>query len=238
MSNSPVVLITGATGGIGRAVVEQLAPRNAALVLAGRRSAALNELASAARARGAAAVAVPTDVTRRADVADLVSEAVASFGRIDVLINCAGVGLLKPVEQLTDDDIDRCYAVNTKGVIVVTQAVGAEMIKQRSGRVITPVGTMGRWVMRGSAAYSASKWGAVGALKAMAVEWQRSGIGISLVYLGGVDTPFWDAIDMRVQRDKMLSAGDAARAIVACIDAPSAGVMNEIVLQPDSHQFM
>ena len=72
----------------------------------------------------------------------------------------------------------------------------------------------------------------------MATEWQRSNIGVSLLYLGGVDTPFWDGIDMRVQRDKMLRAEDAARAMVYALEAAPAGVLNEMVLQPDSHQFI
>ncbi len=128
--------------------------------------------------------------------------------------------------------------MNTKGVILVSQAVGAAMLKTGGGRIVTPVGTMGRYVMRGSVAYSASKWGAVGALKAMATEWQRSGIGISLLYLGGVNSPFWDAIEMKVQRDKMLSVEDAAQAIVSALQAPAGSVLNELVLQPDSHQFI
>jgi short-subunit dehydrogenase len=78
----------------------------------------------------------------------------------------------------------------------------------------------------------------VGALKAMATEWQRSGIGISLLYLGGVNSPFWDAIEMKVQRDKMLSVEDAAQAIVSALQAPAGSVLNELVLQPDSHQFI
>jgi NAD(P)-dependent dehydrogenase (short-subunit alcohol dehydrogenase family) len=233
-----VVLITGASGGIGRATALAAAMRGARLALASRNYPELVALADQIRQTGGQAIAVPTDVTDRSQVADMVSEAVAAFGRIDALVNCAGVGVIRPIEQLTDEDIDRAYAVNVKGVILATQAAGAEMLKTGGGRVVTPVGTMGRHVMRGSAAYSASKFGAVGALKAIATEWQRSGIGFSLLYLGGVDTPFWDDIDMKVQRDKMLTADDAARAIIFALETPPGGVLNEIVLQPDSHQFL
>jgi NAD(P)-dependent dehydrogenase (short-subunit alcohol dehydrogenase family) len=162
----------------------------------------------------------------------------AAYGRLDALVNCAGAGVIRPIEQITEDDIDRMYAVNTKGVLLVTQAAGAAMQKTGGGKVVTPVGTMGRFVMRGSAAYSASKWGAVGALKAMATEWQRAGVGFSLLYLGGVNTPFWDGIDMKVQRDKMLSVDDAAQAILYALEASPNGVLNEVTLQPDSHQFI
>ena len=233
-----VIIITGASSGIGRATALALAKLGARLGLAARNYAVLAAVADQARQLGAQAVAVPTDVTQKDQVADLVSEVLATFGRIDGLVNCAGVGVIRPIEQLTEEDIDRTYAVNTKGVILVSQAVGAAMLKTGGGRIVTPVGTMGRYVMRGSVAYSASKWGAVGALKAMATEWQRSGIGISLLYLGGVNSPFWDAIEMRVQRDKMLSVEDAAQAIVSALQAPAGSVLNELVLQPDSHQFI
>jgi len=238
MMKDKVVVITGASSGIGRATALALAKLGARLGLAARNYPALMEVTDEAKRLGAQVVAVPTDVTQKDQVADLVSEVLATFGRIDGLVNCAGVGVIRPIEQLTEEDIDRTYAVNTKGVILVSQAVGAAMLKTGGGRIVTPVGTMGRYVMRGSAAYSASKWGAVGALKAMATEWQRNGIGISLLYLGGVNSPFWDAIEMKVQRDKMLSVDDAAQAIVLALQAPANGVLNEMVLQPESHQFI
>ncbi len=237
MMKDKVVVITGASSGIGRAAALMLAKAGAQLGLAARNYHALMEVADAARQLGTQAIAIPTDVTQKDQVADMVSEVLATFGRIDGLVNCAGVGVIRPIEQLTEEDIDRAYAVNTKGVILVSQAVGAAMLKT-GGRIVTPVGTMGRYVMRGSAAYSASKWGAVGALKAMATEWQRSGIGVTLLYLGGVNSPFWDDIDMKVQRDKMLSVDDAAQAILYALQAPPNGVLNEIVLQPESHQFI
>jgi len=240
------VLITGASRGIGRATALQLAERGAALTLAARNYAPLSRVAEDVRQRGGQAIAVPADVTQRAQVSDLVSEAVATWGRIDALMNCAGQGVIRPALELSDDDIDRMLSVNTKGVILVTQAVVGEMLKtaaQRApgrpvGRVITPVGTMGRYVMRGSAAYSASKWGAAGALKAMATEFQRQGVQFTLLYLGGVDSNFWDTIDMPVQRDKMLRPDEAADAILRALEAPAHSVLNEVVLQPESHQYL
>ena len=238
MMKDKVIVITGASSGIGRATALALAKLGARLGLAARNYPALVAVTDEARQLGAQAIAVPTDVTQKDQVTDLVSEVLATFGRIDGLVNCAGVGVIRPIEQLTEEDIDRTYAVNTKGVILVSQAVGAAMLKTGGGRIVTPVGTMGRYVMRGSAAYSASKWGAVGALKAMATEWQRNGISISLLYLGGVNSPFWDAIEMKVQRDKMLSVDDAAQAIVLALQTPANGILNELVLQPESHQFI
>lgn len=232
-----VILITGASKGIGKATALLLGARGASVVLAARDTAALTQVATEIRQLGGQAVDVPTDVTQRAQVNDLVIEAVSMFGRIDALVNCAGVGLLRPALEITEDDLDRCYAVNTKGVIFVTQAVVTEMLKHKGGRIITPVGTMGRYVMRGSMAYSASKWAATAALKAMAIEWQRQNVQFTLLYLGGVDSNFWDEIEMKVQREKMLKPDDAAHAILSAIEAPPYAVFNEILLQPESHQL-
>lgn len=233
-----VVLITGASSGIGHAVAQTLAARGAHLALSARTYPKLTEVADEVRRLGAQVITAPADVRVRAEVADMIAETLAAFGRIDALVHCAGVGVLKPAEQLSDDDIDVQLDTNVKGTLLTVSAAAAAMQKTGGGRVVAPVGTMGRFVMRGSAAYSASKWGAVGALKAMATEWQRTGIGVSLLYLGGVDTPFWDGIDMRVQRDKMLRADDAARAVTYALEASPLGVLNEMVLQPESHQFI
>ena len=85
--------------------------------------------------------------------------------------------------------------------------------------------------------YAASKWALTGMAKALAQDFRRMGISFSLLYLGGVDTPFWDNISMRVQGKKMLAPTDAARAIRFAIEQPSGGVVNEITIQPESHQF-
>ena len=113
------VLITGASRGIGRAAALQLAERGAALTLAARSYAPLSGVAEEVRQRGGQAIAVPADVTQRAQVSDLVSEAVATWGRIDALVNCAGQGVIRPALELSDDDIDRMLSVNTKGVCLL-----------------------------------------------------------------------------------------------------------------------
>ena len=126
-----VIVITGASRGIGRATALRLATDGAKLVLAARNTIALNTVAEDVRRLGGRAVAVPTDITQKSQVVDLVSEAVATFGPIDVLVNCAGVGVMRPALDLSEEDIDQTYAVNTKGVILVTQAVAAEMMKSK-----------------------------------------------------------------------------------------------------------
>ncbi|MFN8471373.1 MAG: SDR family NAD(P)-dependent oxidoreductase [Anaerolineae bacterium] len=233
-----VAFVTGGSSGIGRAAAERLAEAGATVIIMARRADKLSDAAeSISRATGQFVLPVPGDVTRAEDVARSVAMAISECGQIDVLVNAAGVGVLKPALELSQCDFDRMVAVNLGGVFTVTQAVARHMAVHRNGRVINLPGSMGRAVMGNAAGYCASKWGVVGLTKAMAVDLKRSGISFTLLYLGGVDSPFWDDIDMRVQRDKMLTVDDAAQAIVYAASQPANAVLNELVLQPESHQL-
>jgi short-subunit dehydrogenase len=99
---------------------------------------------------------------------------------------------------------------------------------------------MGKYVMRGSSVYSAAKHALVGFAKALTEENKRTNIRFSLLYLGGVDTPFWDNpnVDMKVQRDKMLTVDEVAKATYYAVSMPGGAALNELVLQPESHQLV
>ena len=234
-----VALVTGASSGIGRRAAERLAEAGATVALVARRYDRLVEVAEGiSHATGQFALPLVADVTRPAEVEAAVAEAVQECGRIDILVNAAGVGILKPAPALSQADFDQMLDVNLRGVFAVTQAVTREMMRQGGGGVVVNLpGSMGRAVMANAAGYCASKWGVVGLTKALATDLKRYGIRFSLLYLGGVDTPFWDGIDMRVQRDKMLTVDDAAQAIVYAAGQTGTAVVNEIVLQPESHQL-
>ncbi|MCS7078450.1 MAG: SDR family oxidoreductase [Chloracidobacterium sp.] len=232
-----VVLITGGGRGIGRAAALAFARHGADVALASRTAADLNAVAAETRALGRRVVAVPTDVTRREQVAAFVAATVTELGRIDVVVNAAGIGILKPFPELTEDDLDRMLAVNVRGVFTVTQLAAAEMAKTGGGIVINIPGILGRAVMMQAAGYCASKFAVTGMTRAMALDLKRSGVRFTLLHFGGVDSPFWDTIGMRVQRDKMLSVEEAARAILFAASHTGNGVLNELVLQPESHQM-
>lgn len=232
-------LITGAGSGIGREVALRLAERGANLVLAGRREDALFETQAGANIAGADSVIVPTDVSDPAQVDALVAQAVQSFGTLDILLNSAGVGCIKPLDQTTPDDIDRLLSVNVKGLVLATQAALRPMIAGgKGGHIINIAGILGKAPMANATAYCASKYAVTGFSKALQLEVGRKhNIKVSLMYFGGVDSPFWDTIEMRVQRDKMLSIADAGGAILYALTAPSNLVLGELTLQPDSHQL-
>lgn len=228
-----VIVIVGATGGIGSALTRKLAPTGAQLVLAARDSSRLDSLAS----RLDSVLTVPTDITDQKQVQALMSKAVAQFGKIDVLVNAAGAGILKQYNQLEPEDLDAMIDVNLKGSFYTCQAAAEAMKEHKSGHICNVVGILGKHSMAMAAAYCASKFGVVGFSKCMADELKRFGIKFTLFYFGGVDSPFWDKVTLKVDRKKMLSAETAADAIMFALAADPQAVPMEINIQPESHLF-
>jgi NAD(P)-dependent dehydrogenase (short-subunit alcohol dehydrogenase family) len=232
------VLVVAASRGIGRAAAEMFAGAGARLVLASRSEAELFELESALERRwGAGALSVPTDATRAEDVERLVGEAVARFGRVDKLVYTAGAGVLKPFQETTEEEFERLLAVNVRGAFLLCRALLPLMERQKAGHVVAVPGSLGRAPMAQAAAYCASKYALTGMLKSLALEYRRAGVRFSLLHLGGVNSTFWDSIQMRVQRERMLTVEAAARAVFFAASQEGDGVLNEIVLQPESHQM-
>ena len=232
-------LITGGGSGIGREVALELARRGAAVALAGRDPRKLRETAGLIQAEGGEAVAIPTDVSDPVQAGHLVAQTLGVLGAIDILVNAAGVGLIKPLETTTPAEMERVLDTNVKGLMLVTQAALRSMIAAgRGGRIVNLAGILGKAPMANATVYCASKYAVTGFSKALQLEVGRKhNIKISLMYLGGVDSPFWDGIEMRVQRDKMLSVADAAGAILYALAQPAHLALGEVTLQPDSHQL-
>jgi len=233
-----VALITGAGRGIGRASAIKLAEEGADLVLASRTAEELDGLETELQSRGVQVLTVVTDVTKKEEVTRLVAQAIERMGKIDILLNSAGVGVIRPTLELSEEDFDRMMATNVKGTFLMSQAVGAKMAEAKKGIIINLPGILGKTAMMNASGYCASKWAVTGMTKAMALDLKRQGVRFTLLHLGGVDSPFWDKIDgMRVQRDKMLTVNDAARAVLYAVTQSDNGVLGEIILQPESHQL-
>ena len=234
-----VALITGGGSGIGREVALELIRRGASVALAGRDESNLLQTAAQIAAEGGEVVTIPADVTKPAQVESLIAQTLGAFDAIDILVNSAGVGLIKTLDATTSAEIDLLLDTNVKGTILVTQAALRPMIAAgRGGRIVNLAGILGKAPLANATVYCASKYAVTGFSKALQLEVSRKhNIKISLMYLGGVDTPFWDGIDLRVQRDKMLGVADAAGAVLYALSQPSHLVLGEVTLQPDSHQL-
>jgi short-subunit dehydrogenase len=190
---SRVVVITGASAGIGAAVAKKLAVERATLVLAARREKELNEVADEARKLGARAVlTVRADVTRRDHVVDIRDKALAEFGRIDVWINNAGRGITRSVLDLTDEDIDEMIAVNVKSAIYGMQVAVSHFLERGEGHLINISSFLGRVPIASfRSVYSAAK-AALNSLTANLRTDLRAhpGVHVSLVMPGVVTTDF------------------------------------------------
>lgn len=229
-----VVVVVGATGGIGSATVHKLVEKGAKLVLAAKDS---NRLENLAAKLSAEILTVPTDITDPEQVDALMQKAAGHFGQIDALVNAAGAGILKQWNKLEPSDLDAMLDVNLKGCFYTTQAAAEVMKERRSGQICNVVGILGKHSMPMGGAYCASKFGVVGLSKCMAEELRRYNIKVTLFYFGGINTPFWDNVSLKVDRNKMLSAQTAADAIAYALSAEPQAVPMEINIQPESHVF-
>jgi NAD(P)-dependent dehydrogenase (short-subunit alcohol dehydrogenase family) len=186
-----VSVITGAGSGIGLATAHRLAREGATVILADCRNATAqaNELATS----GAEARFVQTDVSSAAQVEKLIQETLSAFGRLDVLVNNAGVELPKTITETTEAEWDRLMEINLKGVFLCSRASIPAMRRQGGGVIVNVASELG--LVGGSeiAAYCATKGGVVQLTKAMAVDHAADGIRVNCVCPGPVDTPLLEA---------------------------------------------
>ncbi|MEY3302370.1 MAG: SDR family oxidoreductase [Pseudanabaena sp.] len=235
---SKVVVVVGATGGIGAALVPKLAEAGAKLVLVARDADKLEELVNNLEDDyDIEAIAVPTDITKYEQVEGMVQQAIAQFGQIDVLVNAAGAGVMKQFLRIEPQELDQMLDLNLKGNFYTSQAVANVMKDRKVGHICNVIGILGKHPMAMASAYCASKFGAIGFSKCMADEVRRLGIKVTLFYFGGIDSPFWDNVSLKVDRSKMLTTETAANAIMFALSADPQAVPMEINIQPESHLF-
>ena len=183
------VLITGASSGIGRDIALTFAKMGARVALLARRADVLESLAAEIAEAGGEALVLAADVTRRADVRDAVDRALAHFGRIDVLINSAGIAIPDRVETMPPEDLERMMSVNLMGTLHTMQAVLPAMRAAGAGSIVNIASLAGRRGMPPLGAYCATKFAVVGLTEALRVELYGTGIRLSLVMPGVIDTP-------------------------------------------------
>jgi len=184
-----VTVITGGAGGIGRSLALGMVERGADVVVADSNLTPFEELAKKVRAMGRQALAVEVDVTDEQSVADMVERVLAVFSRIDILVNSAGTNAHKPADSLPIDEWQQVMDVNIRGTFLTCQAVGREMIKQNSGKIVNMSSIRGRYgVPRDGAAYCTSK-GAVDTLtRTLACEWAKHNVLVNAVAPSIVET--------------------------------------------------
>jgi 3-oxoacyl-[acyl-carrier protein] reductase len=181
-----IAVVTGAAKGMGRDICLTLAREGANLAIAVREAAPLEALGREIAALGRKVIVVPTDVTDEAAVERLVTSAHAALGRIDILVNAAGVTgpIETPVWEIKADDFDQVIAVNLRGTFLPTKHVLPGMIKQRYGKIVNISGTSGLRGYKYRAAYSSSKWALRGFTRTVALEAGPYNINVNALHPG------------------------------------------------------
>ncbi len=228
------ILITGASGDIGRALAVQLHSSGAILYLSGRDSQRLTDVAATCAVPPERIF--PADLRLSGSVKTMAEKVHKLTPQLDIIIHAAGIGIIKPLEQLTEEDLRTSMETNFYSFFHLMKEFLPPMKNSGKGLVINIPGVLGKTPMAGASVYAAAKYALNGFIKSVREELKRTEIRVSEVFLGGVDSAFWDTIDMRVQRDKMIKPEDAARAIWYLCQQPSSGVVSELVLQPFNHQ--
>ena len=228
------VVVAGATGGIGSSLVKLLVQSGAEVFITGRNNEKLSNIAAAHGIPSSHLLAI--DISNGTQMELLAGTVLNQLGTPDILINLAGIGIIKPMEQLSLDDFSQSIQTNLIGAFLFVKSFLPAMKEAKKGLIINVPGVLGKVPMAGAAAYSASKYGIVGMMQSIREELKRTEIRITNLFLGGVDSPFWDEIDLRVQKDKMIREEEAARSIWFLCQQPASGVVSEMVLQPFNHQ--
>ncbi len=183
-----VALVTGGSRGIGLAIARLLAEDGASVVVSGRDTGRLDAAVKELEALGAPVLGVAADAAKREDCDRLVEAAKERFGRIDVLVNNAGITRDQLLVRMKDDDWDQVLDVNLRGVFLMTRAAGKVMMRQKSGRIINITSTAGAMGNPGQVNYSAAKAGVIGLTKAAARELAHWNILVNAVAPGLIDT--------------------------------------------------
>lgn len=231
-----VILITGASNGIGRAASEQFAALGATLVLTSRNEEKLNALADGLAAKGhARPLTLAFDIAKEQDCVDAVVKAVAAFGRIDVLINNAGVGIPTPdLAAAAAEALTTQIETNVYGVFFITREVLAAMKRAGSGHVVMVSSTAGVTGNPVAPLYCASKFALEGytqGLKQQADAWRKDGIRIrvSNIKPGSVDSGYWG--DRKVPREKFMTCEEMADVYTWVVGMPEQINVTEVRME-------
>jgi NADP-dependent 3-hydroxy acid dehydrogenase YdfG len=240
-----VVVITGASSGIGESTARLLAGSGAKVVLGARRTDRIDALVKDITAKGGAALGFQADVTKRCEVEGLVQGAIHEHGRIDVIVNDAGIMPIAPMAALKVEEWDRMIDVNIRGLLFGVAAVLPIMQKQKQGHIInmSSVGGFKVWAPGGTV-YSATKFAVRAITEGLRMEHKADNIRCTIISPGAVATELPEGSSEEGTRKNLrefykiaVPAESVARAIAYAIEQPAEVDVNEIVIRPTKQDF-
>lgn len=227
-----MVWVTGASRGIGYEVAKAFSRIGARVVVTSRDRRRLTSLVKQITKNGGCAAAYVCDVSSERSVKAAAKEILKRWGRVDVLVNNAGVTYFKSLRETSRAEFDEVIAANLRGTFLCIKAVIESMVRRRSGHIINIISVAALRTYTKSSAYSASKAGVLALTNVLREEVRRFGIKVTAVLPGATETQMWNASTRAKYRHRMMSAEDVARVIVSVFQAPKRAHIEEIILRP------
>jgi NADP-dependent 3-hydroxy acid dehydrogenase YdfG len=248
--DATVALVTGASSGIGEATALLLAELGAAVAVAARRKDRLDDLVGRIEDKGGRAIALEADVTDRSQAQAAVAQTVAQLGRLDTVINNAGVMLLGPIENAPVEEWERMVALNVMGVLYVAHAAlphlleAAEQPPRQVADMVNISSVAGRVARAGSGVYNATKWGVGAFSESLRQEFTRRHLRVSLVEPGAVKTELashvrsevWEQLGNVFTNTELMEATDIAETIAFIVTRPRRVAINEVLIRPTEQE--
>jgi len=229
----PTALVTGATEGIGRATAFALGALGYAVGVCARTPSKLRLVLDDLAKAGITAAGHPCDVSSPADVEAMVATVTGQLGPVDVLVNNAGIAVLKPFAQLSLDDWDATMATNLRGIYLCTRAVLPGMRDRKRGAIVNIASLAGRNGFAGGTAYAASKHAVLGFSRSLMLEVRKEHIRVIAICPGSVDTPLIrNQNQLSPNVEKILQPEDVAQTVVHALALPERALISELDLRP------
>lgn len=226
-----IAIVTGSSSGIGKAIALTFAREGARVVVAARRKALCERTAAQIRGAGGEALVVQTDVTDERQVRHLIETTVRTFGRLDLLVNNAGIVSHGRIAETSVAEFDRVLDTNLRGAFLCCRAGFLQMMKQHGGGTIINMSSVaGVQAWEGTGAYSASKFGLMGLTKALAFEGRPHGIKVCAICPGGVADELVDASPQEIARSRLISPFDIAETAVYLATLGPNAIVHQIVV--------
>lgn len=230
--NGQTAIVTGASSGIGFAITRLLFDAGCLVAVVGRDAArlraAIDGIANDRR------LAIACDVRDDAAVGAMVNQVTAAWGRVDMLVNSAGLFQTAPLSETTNELWDDMWQTNVNGTFYPTRAVVPGMIERGSGTIVVMSSVAAHRGYSGNTAYSASKYAVTGFARALSTEVRRKGVRVINVMPGPVATPIWDGKDLPLERAQMLTPDEVAQATINAMTVSPTQVIEDVLLLPQA----
>jgi 3-oxoacyl-[acyl-carrier protein] reductase len=229
-----VVLITGASKGIGRETALLLAQKGAMLAISARNENLLKEVANLCSTE---VLIFPSDMSVEKEISNFIQAAYKKFGRIDILVNNAGLGIFKSVSETKTEDWDTMFNLNVRGLFIATREALPYLREAGESVIVNVASLAGKNAIAGAAGYVATKHAVLGFSRSLMLEERKNGIRVLSICPGSVDTPFFDRDAEQFKpgnRGKILKPEDIASSIIHMIELPQNAMISEIDIRPSN----